>query len=150
MTQWISVAPDNASLQGAGSPTLPSGLENNAFAATETSCLNPWRKPLDTLDQISRLQDDWDDDGAVAPSPQLVASTRELLHDLRGRQFPAPTRVGAGPNGTILLEWQKDLNYFEIEVCAPYRLEWMLALPDEKPLHGRELDEKALPYLLSF
>jgi hypothetical protein len=107
-----------------------------------------WEKCFESLGAIRTLKEDWDDDGALVPSAALVNAGEEILRFFwRWLRIPAPSRVGPGPNGTVLIEWQNGLNYFEIEVCDPHSAEWMMALPNEKPEHGKGLDQVALDRL---
>jgi len=122
MNQWTIIAPYDGRLHDVESLPQTARFEDDVLVPATAPMSDSWQKHFDTLDQMAGLKDDWDGDGAIAPSPDLVTSTRELLRDLQNRQVPAPSRVGAGPNGTILAEWQNGLNYFEIEVCGPVLL----------------------------
>jgi len=107
-----------------------------------------WEKCFESLGAVRTLKENWDDGGALVPSTDLVNAGEEILRFFwRWLRLPAPSRVGAGPNGTVLLEWQNGPNYFEIEVCDPQSVEWMMALPNEKPQHGKGLDQVALDRL---
>jgi hypothetical protein len=127
---------------------------------------DPWDRAIDDLLALYYLEDDWDGEGSVAPARPLIDSALSLAQRLRSGAIarsgfpgiglsaarpaqqlpsgadPAPSRVAAGPEGTILLEWQEqqpggaDVIYFEIEICAPDRAEWMLAIPGQPTQHG--------------
>ncbi len=148
MTTAMLASPSPAILSQVESVTPTSRLTDDALAWRGPMPADPWEKDPRALEEIGRLEDDWDGDGAGAPSQDLVDSARELLLWLRQQKIPAPSRVAAGPNGTILLEWQCGLNYFEIEVCAPYQVEWMMALPGQPTRHGQSLDRQALHLLM--
>jgi hypothetical protein len=73
-----------------------------------------WPKRLDELMTIRTLTDDWDGLGAKAPSTELVDSAIILADGFLRAGIEAPSRVVAGVNGTVILEWQRDGVYTEI------------------------------------
>ena len=95
-----------------------------------------WQQSLQSLQRLSALKDDWDGDGAAAPAAELVASAKKTMEQLRQHGMPAPSRVTAGPDGTILIEWQEPGSYLEIEVMAAERAEWMMIRPGIPTQHG--------------
>lgn len=82
----------------------------------------------DLIGQVSRmrnLEDDWDGQGAEAPHTSLIDAAIRLLQSLqRAKDCPAPNRVVAGVNGTVVLEWHTPLGYEEIEVVTPSTAEY--------------------------
>jgi hypothetical protein len=73
--------------------------------------------------------------GAKAPQAVLIDRALDLAEQLRQLGFRHPSRVGAGPDGEILLEWQDDHLYLEAEIPAPHSTDWMLAIDDQQPKH---------------
>jgi hypothetical protein len=102
-------------------------LDNSALL-TERERREPdrWDQITDQLLRIRALQNDWDGMGAEAPSHELVDSSLRLAQSLRGGGQMCPSRVGAGPNGTILFEWQLGQLYVEAEITEPFVAEWMI------------------------
>src|SRR5438132_11351375 len=87
-------------------------LENSALLTDQARReLDRWDEVVDDLLAMRALQDDWDGMGAEAPSSQLVESALRFAQTLRRQGYPCPSRVGAGPNGTVLFEWQLEQMY---------------------------------------
>jgi len=78
-----------------------------------------WVAQIDQLTAFRSLQDDWDGDGAVAPSGELVDGAVALARSLREQEVEPPDRIVAGVNGTIFFEWHLPDGYREIEVNSP-------------------------------
>src|SRR5438128_2349991 len=72
-----------------------------------------WQDILDRLNGFSGLQDDWDGLGATAPSVELLESALELARLLRQIGYEPPSSVAAGPDGTVLFNWQAGRLYWE-------------------------------------
>jgi hypothetical protein len=94
-----------------------------------------WDEMITTLVNLHNLPEDWDGLGAKAPVAALLETAVELAQVLRQYGFRSPSRVGAGPDGEILLEWQDQHIYLEAEICKPDSAEWMLALDGQTPRH---------------
>ncbi|MCE9531317.1 MAG: hypothetical protein K8T89_09380 [Planctomycetes bacterium] len=77
-----------------------------------------WRKLIDELVAIRRLEDDWDGQGAQAPEVALVDSAIALARYFQSNDWPTANFVIAGGNGTIIFEWQGPEEFLEIEVTA--------------------------------
>jgi len=118
----------------------PSGLasseEHEARKAWVGWLKELWDERTDDLLQIRMLEDDWDGLGAQAPDAALVDSAIDLLKMLRDEDnaYP-PTRVVAGPTGTIVFEWQVEDTYLEAEIVRPFGAEWMLSKPGQPIVH---------------
>lgn len=111
-------------------------LDNSALLTERArQAPDPWDQITDDLLGMRALQNDWDGLGAEAPSPELVDSTLRLAQSLRRSGYLCPARVGAGPNGTVLLEWQLGHLYVEAEVTQPSLAEWMILELGQPPRH---------------
>jgi hypothetical protein len=94
-----------------------------------------WDRIFRELENIRILQEDWDGLGAKAPSAPLLESAVGLARFLSARRNEAPSSVAAGPDGTILFNWQNEAGYLDAEVTKPYLVEWMLAPPGQRARH---------------
>jgi hypothetical protein len=113
-----------SSVQG----TRTTGLPDSALlSARPRAAPDPWDRIFTDLNAIRRLEDNWDGLGAPAPKPALVGSAFQLAQYFRQEGKPAPSRVVAGLNGTVLFEWQGEGSYTEVEITAPYHGEGMTA-----------------------
>ena len=85
---------------------------------------------MEDLQAIRNNQSDWDGQGAEAPSPELMDSVEGLMQILMQRGIDAPSGVVPGVNGTVIVEWQGENDfYLEIEVTAPNRADGCLIVP---------------------
>ena len=98
-----------------------------------------WFEAAKKLAKFVELEDDWDGQKAIAPSPSIIIVALGLLIELReASRLPAPSRVGACPMGGILFEWQwpeSDV-YIEAEVTPAGEVEWMKKVPPNPVVHG--------------
>lgn len=94
-----------------------------------------WERIFRELEAIGNLQDDWDGLGATAPSAPLVESAVGLVRVLRAGGYGPPSSVAAGPDGTILFNWQNEAGYLGAEVTKPYHVEWMQVAPGQRARH---------------
>ena len=93
--------------------------ESGLFGPEHPSAAREWRRLADELLKIRGLGEDWDGQGAEAPSPALVDWATSLA-----QSFPVPAdRVVAGVDGTVLFEWYLPTGYLEVEVTAPTEAE---------------------------
>ena len=89
-----------------------------------------WQRRIENLEAFRTYQDDWDGQGAEAPTAELVQSAIHLASILRQAKIDAPSCVVPGVNGTVVFEWQsEDGAYLEIEITEPYRADACLILP---------------------
>ena len=107
------------------------GSDASALASSdERRVASAWKQRIDDLLSVRQLKHDWDGLGAVAPHPELVDSAIDLTKRLEERgELPAPSRVAAGPSGTVLIEWQIGEAYLETEIEQPRHAAWMLECP---------------------
>jgi hypothetical protein len=92
-----------------------------------------WDQTTGDLLRMLTLSNDWNGLGAEAPSREIVESSIRFAQGLRQTGCLSPSRVGAGPNGTILFEWQLEDVYVEAEITKPFLAEWMILEPGLSP-----------------
>jgi hypothetical protein len=95
-----------------------------------------WCRVIQSLQQLKSLRDDWDGQGALAPSIGIVEAAIGLAELYRQHDYSPPTTALATPAGTVLFEWRRQTTYYEIEIVSPGRAEWMLIDEGRAPMHG--------------
>jgi hypothetical protein len=111
-------------------------LRSRTSRETEDSSAVDWEEVIDEIVALQSLGDDWDGLGAIAPTPELLASAIGLATLLQKDGMDAPARAVAGTDGTVLLEWQAvDGSYCEVEVDRPFHADVMLVLPGQPAKH---------------
>lgn len=92
-------------------------LEESSLLQSNTPFLQRnWGDVTDELLDISQLQDDWDGQGATAPSRKTVDRAFSLVRSWREHNSVPPSLIRPSPDGNICLEWQFSLERLEIEV----------------------------------
>ncbi|MCR5455811.1 MAG: hypothetical protein K6F33_12560 [Bacteroidales bacterium] len=66
-----------------------------------------YSKLLARLDELSKLQNNWDDDGALPMEPEVVKNVKKMIEKSKNGDLNEWT-IFPDINGTILLENQKD------------------------------------------
>ncbi len=66
------------------------------------------------LRELALLEDDWDGNGGVSVSSEVISKTESLLNRIP-TTIPFPDLV-PNPNGTISLEWESDDRFFYLEI----------------------------------
>jgi hypothetical protein len=101
-------------------------------------------------EEVEELDDNWDDFGSKAPSPELLESASDLMRFLRERGIPAPHDFSVSPQGEITLCWFGSReNYFEIRVPRPYDARWMAVLPGCPARHGKTITYDMTQWLVA-
>jgi hypothetical protein len=132
-------------------PTLslvhPLVANGDAVSPSAPAAREAWEQVLGQLRQIAALGEDWDGQGAAAPSAANVASATEWVQHMQHypRAVP-PSRAVAGVGGEVYLEWQGEKLYLVAEVCEPGRVEWTLSLLGQPNKHW--VTEGGLPYFV--
>lgn len=134
---WTTLQPEitrrfrRSSVNGAAHPgatvvAVPSPSESD-------EAWEPWIK---TLHGFGELADDWDGQGASAPTAELLQSALTLAHKLSEQGVEAPSCVVVGVNGTVIFEWQGDQGaYAELEVTGPYQADGYWMKPGHETIH---------------
>ena len=101
-------------------PGFGTSEPTSLMTSPESRVLQGWALADDKLLALRNLADNWDDLGALAPTPELVDSAITFFRSLRALDdiFP-PNRVLAGPMGEIVFEWQSPGVVLEVEIERP-------------------------------
>jgi hypothetical protein len=95
-----------------------------------------WQPAIQKIIDFQHLKDDWDDNGAKAPSGELLDSAVALAWAFCKTGMEPPSRIVPGVTGTVLLEWQlPDGTYGEVEIVRPFYAEVMMIQPGRPPKH---------------
>jgi hypothetical protein len=95
-----------------------------------------WDKCMKDLEGISAYHNDWDGQGAEAPSSEIMDSAVNLAKLLHQQGIDPPSCVVPGVNGTVVFEWQGENGaYLEIEITAPDRADGCLIVPGKLTEH---------------
>lgn len=89
---------------------------------------------------LRTLGPDWDGMDAAQPRPETIDRAERLVRHTR-RSRGKPSRITATPNGTIVVEWQKDGSYLEAELAGYGPVEWMLKLQGKPSRYWLETSE---------
>lgn len=103
-----------------------SGLWSSQEATYEVE----WDRRFRDLNGIAGLKDNWDGEGAEAPTQALWRSARDLLLHMRDQNELPPTRIVPTFDGTVLIEWQGPYGYRECEITSPFLVEWFFQPPE--------------------
>jgi hypothetical protein len=96
----------------------------------------PWEPSVVKMVEFQHLGDDWDGQGARAPSHELLASAIGLAYTLKDQGVDPPHCVVAGVEGTVTLEWHDpDGTYTEVEIVRPLYAEVMMIEPGQPARH---------------
>ena len=114
-------------------PCVVTGVERDVIVRGAKS---GWDLVVRELDHLQLLRDNWDGDGSKAPSLATVGRAVRTAELLAAHGYPAPTTATATRAGGILITWEDDPAYREIEIVGPERIEWMTIGPDQKAEHG--------------
>ena len=96
----------------------------------------PWKTALSEIVAIHQLEDNWDGQGAQAPSQEVLDSAIGLACTLCAHEVEPPSRVVPGPDGTVIFEWQdSDGSYTEIEIVGWLCAEVMQIEPGRPARH---------------
>jgi hypothetical protein len=75
-----------------------------------------WERCFQKLAEIQNYEQDWNDDGAMPITAEVIALAKQLAKSLRSNLDPAPTHTLATDDGSIIFVWDEAKEYIEIEV----------------------------------
>jgi hypothetical protein len=107
--------------------------ETSTHAGPANGNGNPWEGVIDQLFALRQLEPDWDGMGAEPPTPSAIEFAFWLMLTFRYDADLVPSRVVAGPNGTVVLEWQSPAYRLEVEVREPFHVECLFLRQGQEP-----------------
>ena len=95
------------------------------MSSPQSSAQPTWTSIERQLLALRRLDDDWDQMGALAPEREVVDSALSFMRLLRQKEpLMTPSRVVSGPGGEVVFEWQFDGDTGEAEISVPGMVEF--------------------------
>jgi hypothetical protein len=95
-----------------------------------------WEPAVEKMVEFQNLGDDWDGEGAQAPSEEVLKSAIGLAFTLHQQGVDPPSRVVPGPEGSVIFEWQDpDGTYTEVEIVGWLVAELMVIEPGKPAKH---------------
>jgi len=83
-----------------------------------------------------------------APSAELTFDALRLLLWLCSERAPAPRAVSTGPQGSVVMRWDQDGSWFELEATTVGRATWRARVPGGETRRG-SLNRPAVELLRS-
>jgi hypothetical protein len=83
-----------------------------------------------------------------APSAELTVDALRLLLWLCSERAPAPGTVSAGSEGSVVMRWDQNGLWFELEATSVGRAKWRAQVPGGESLSGT-LNRQAVDLLRS-
>jgi len=110
-----------------------SGMAAWSFSTVHTDP-QAWNRQILRIGELRGLKDNWDGEGARAPSQDILDSLQEILrlHGASGN-YPAPSRMTPTVDGTIVIEWHSPPIFRSLEIVRPYEGEWLVERPGYRP-----------------
>ena len=91
------------------------GIESTAYVV-DPGDRSQWERCFAKLREIKSYDVDWNDEGGLPPTLQVVSQAVRISKILRANREPAPTRCHATDEGNIILSWEDANEYFELEI----------------------------------
>ena len=91
-----------------------------------------WERNVEAIEQYRELADDYDGQGAIAPSANVIESAMVLVREFIEADLAVPTYCVAGVNGSVNLVWDfVDESSVSLEVIDPSHVEVILVEPSQ-------------------
>jgi hypothetical protein len=128
---WLKEARDRN-----GTSTAPARLRGINGDQQAVPDAGPWEPAVQKMVAFQHLGDDWDGQGARAPSYDMLASAIGLAYTLYQQGVDPPNCVIPGVDGTVTFEWHdRDGTYTEVEIVRPLYAEVMMIEPGKPAQH---------------
>jgi hypothetical protein len=90
----------------------------NVVADTDTANGERWRRCYERLQEIRAYEFDWNDEGANPPGHKVTGLAEAVLLNLQINNHRPPNSCFATDEGHVILSWENEGHYFEVEVDA--------------------------------
>jgi hypothetical protein len=105
-------------------------------AAKAAPDAGPWEPAVRKIVEFQHLGEDWDGNGAIPPSREVLESAIGLAYLFSQNGVDPPQRVAPGVDGSVILEWQDpDGTYTDVEIVRPLYAEVMVIEPGQPAKH---------------
>ena len=119
-----------------GTSTAPARLQGVNGEQKAVPDAGPWEPAVQKMVTFQHLGDDWDGQGARAPSYEMLASAIGLAYTLYQQGVDPPNCVVPGVDGSVTFEWHDpDGTYTEVEIVRPFYAEVMMIEPGKPARH---------------
>jgi hypothetical protein len=119
-----------------GTSTAPARLHGVNREPKAIRDAGPWEPAVQKMVGFQQLGDNWDGQGARAPSYEVLASAIGLAYTLHQKAIDPPNCVVPGIDGSVTFEWHDpDGTYTEVEVIRPLYAEVMMIAPGKPARH---------------
>lgn len=82
-----------------------------------------WTAIIDKLLLIRGYRDDWDGEGSLAPKPDIVDATINLIQAMRVSGESPPVGASCTDEGTVVVEWQLPNGSRNVEMINSHEAE---------------------------
>jgi hypothetical protein len=119
-----------------GAATAPARLHAAYGERKAAADAGPWESAVQKMVAFQELEDDWDGQGAQAPTYEILCSAIGLAYTFHQQGVDPPSRVVPTPEGSVVFEWQDpDGTYAEVEVVGWLSAEVMCIEPGKPAQH---------------
>jgi hypothetical protein len=119
-----------------GTSTAPMRLHGTNGTKSAVPDAGSWEPAVQKMVAFQHLGDDWDGQGARAPSYEVLASAIGLAYTLYQQGVDPPNCVVPGIDGSVIFEWHDpDGTYTEVEIVRPLYAEVMMIEPGKPARH---------------
>jgi hypothetical protein len=93
-----------------------------------------WDEAVAKMNEFRALTDDYDGQGAKAPSSETLDAAAGLVRELRWVGIHSPSWVAPGPNGSVNMDWEFEGGVsVSVEVTEPDEADVFLLIPGREP-----------------
>jgi hypothetical protein len=78
-----------------------------------------WNLTISSIEQMLWIGDDWDGANGKSPSEAVINSAVRYAARLRDQGQPPPVRTVPTGAGSVIMEWQSENAYCQIEISRP-------------------------------
>lgn len=101
------------------------------------------------LDEFSMLQNDWDEEGALAPGIDVLEKARSLVYILKNHGLRI-FHAAPGPNGEIMIDIRNQEKRKSVEIIFYYNRSVAVKFPESGYPEQQEFNYDLLPELLGW
>jgi hypothetical protein len=70
------------------------------------------------LDELNKLEEDWDGAGSLAPKAEAIECARAVIVPALRPSFGTPSAITSAPNGDVILEWHRGGVFDQVRISG--------------------------------